>query len=117
VLYQLSYIGNACRLSALDSTPAQEADYSTLRVQTQLEKRTKTRKKTHLRFQNTGNQKKTGKTFWRRIPLEQVHFSAVADNWSWRRDLNPRPSDYKSDALPAELRQQTFPRAQLSIDT
>src|SRR5438034_6207661 len=31
-------------------------------------------------------------------------------NWSWRRDLNPRPSDYKSDALPAELRQppQTF---------
>ena len=27
--------------------------------------------------------------------------------WSWRRDLNPRPSDYKSDALPAELRQPT----------
>jgi hypothetical protein len=25
---------------------------------------------------------------------------------SWRRDLNPRPSDYKSDALPAELRQR-----------
>jgi hypothetical protein len=25
--------------------------------------------------------------------------------WSWRRDSNPRPSDYKSDALPAELRQ------------
>ena len=25
--------------------------------------------------------------------------------WSWRRDLNPRPSDYKSDALPTELRQ------------
>src|SRR4029077_20089413 len=24
--------------------------------------------------------------------------------WSWRRELNPRPSDYKSDALPAELR-------------
>src|SRR5215469_3968372 len=32
----------------------------------------------------------------------------VRFNWSWRRDLNPRPSDYKSDALPAELRQQ-FP--------
>ena len=28
-------------------------------------------------------------------------------SWSWRRDLNPRPSDYKSDALPAELRQQS----------
>ena len=27
-------------------------------------------------------------------------------SWSWRRDSNPRPSDYKSDALPAELRQQ-----------
>jgi hypothetical protein len=26
--------------------------------------------------------------------------------WSWRRELNPRPSDYKSDALPAELRQR-----------
>ena len=25
---------------------------------------------------------------------------------SWRRDLNPRPSDYKSDALPTELRQR-----------
>ena len=29
--------------------------------------------------------------------------------WSWRRDLNPRPSDYKSDALPAELRQPAGP--------
>src|ERR1700691_973977 len=28
-------------------------------------------------------------------------------NLSWRRDLNPRPSDYKSDALPTELRQHT----------
>ena len=34
--------------------------------------------------------------------------------WSWRRESNPRPSDYKSDALPTELRQQlgkgAFPR-------
>ena len=28
--------------------------------------------------------------------------------WSWRRELNPRPSDYKSDALPTELRQRLF---------
>ena len=28
-------------------------------------------------------------------------------SWSWRRDSNPRPSDYKSDALPAELRQRS----------
>ena len=36
--------------------------------------------------------------------------------WSWRRDLNPRPSDYKSDALPTELRQQsgiTSPRGRM----
>ena len=25
--------------------------------------------------------------------------------WSWRRDSNPRPSVYKTDALPTELRQ------------
>ncbi len=29
--------------------------------------------------------------------------------WSWRRDLNPRPADYKSAALPTELRQQSKP--------
>ena len=27
------------------------------------------------------------------------------ERWSWRRDLNPRPADYKSAALPTELRQ------------
>src|SRR5712691_11465500 len=27
--------------------------------------------------------------------------------WSRRRDLNPRPSDYKSDALPTELRRRS----------
>ena len=26
--------------------------------------------------------------------------------WSWRLDLNQRPPDYKSGALPTELRQQ-----------
>ena len=25
--------------------------------------------------------------------------------WSWREESNPRPPDYKSDALPTELRQ------------
>jgi septal ring-binding cell division protein DamX len=37
--------------------------------------------------------------------------------WSWRRDLNPRPSDYKSDALPAELRQPEQPSTRRSRDT
>ena len=42
--------------------------------------------------------------------LSRRAFAAREPNnqtWSWRRDLNPRPSDYKSDALPAELRQPT----------
>ena len=30
--------------------------------------------------------------------------------WSRRRDLNPRPSDYKSDALPTELRRHATER-------
>src|SRR5271155_716169 len=33
---------------------------------------------------------------------------------SWRRDLNPRPSDYKSDALPTELRQPCLNLGKLS---
>ena len=35
--------------------------------------------------------------------------------WSWRRDLNPRPSDYKSDALPTELRQLLPPSYHASM--
>jgi hypothetical protein len=34
--------------------------------------------------------------------------------WSWRRELNPRPSDYKSDALPAELRQRCSNRTRIA---
>ena len=34
---------------------------------------------------------------------------SARSSWSWRRDSNPRPSDYKSDALPAELRQPRKP--------
>jgi hypothetical protein len=35
----------------------------------------------------------------------------TASTWSWRRDLNPRPPDYKSGALPTELRQHSGPTA------
>ena len=35
----------------------------------------------------------------------QVILTYVSRYWSWREDLNPRPADYKSAALPAELRQ------------
>ena len=34
--------------------------------------------------------------------------------WSWRRELKPRPSDYKSDALPAELRQRRSNRVRIT---
>ena len=36
--------------------------------------------------------------------------------WSWRRDLNPRPADYKSAALPTELRQPTIIPARQKLD-
>ena len=38
----------------------------------------------------------------------------TAGRLSWRRELNPRPSDYKSDALPTELRQPCSNRAKIS---
>jgi hypothetical protein len=35
-----------------------------------------------------------------------ARISPAHSSVSWRRDLNPRPADYKSAALPTELRQQ-----------
>ena len=32
-------------------------------------------------------------------------FQSCQFRWSWQRDSNPRPADYKSAALPTELRQ------------
>ena len=32
-------------------------------------------------------------------------------NWSWREESNPRPADYKSAALPTELRQLSAKQA------
>jgi hypothetical protein len=34
--------------------------------------------------------------------------SLTASVWSWRTESNPRPADYKSAALPAELRQHFY---------
>ena len=44
------------------------------------------------------------------LPPLAAWVSALIQEWrkahlSWRRDLNPRPADYKSAALPTELRQ------------
>ncbi len=38
-------------------------------------------------------------------PLATREFSHI---WSWWTDLNPRPADYKSAALPTELHQRIF---------
>jgi hypothetical protein len=46
----------------------------------------------------------------RALPHKPLLFPESFSFWSWRRDLNPRPSDYKSDALPTELRQQVEAR-------
>ena len=34
---------------------------------------------------------------------------SLPDKLSWRRDLNPRPSDYKSDALPLSYASAAVP--------
>ena len=39
-----------------------------------------------------------------------ARISPALGSVSWRRDLNPRPADYKSAALPTELRQKTKPK-------
>ena len=38
--------------------------------------------------------------------LFRIHFVEIGKNWSWWTDSNPRPADYKSAALPAELHQR-----------
>ena len=40
------------------------------------------------------------------FPLATRELSRISyDGWSWWTDLNPRPADYKSAALPTELHQ------------
>lgn len=49
-------------------------------------------------------------------PLRRFRFSGTP--WSWRWDLNPQPADYKSAALPIELRQRLpLFRRELTHDT
>ena len=41
------------------------------------------------------------------LELSHIRFSLrLEKNWSWWTDSNPRPADYKSAALPAELHQR-----------
>lgn len=39
------------------------------------------------------------------MQLLALRHSRQTVKWSWREELNPRPADYKSAALPTELRQ------------
>ena len=48
-----------------------------------------------------GKTKKSRLAEWRAL----VNFLVVSAIWSWRRDSNPRPFDYESNALPTVLRQ------------
>jgi hypothetical protein len=52
--------------------------------------------------------------FVARISSATLPINPGPSKLSWRRELNPRPSDYKSDALPTELRQPCSNRTKLS---
>ena len=44
--------------------------------------------------------------FLRKYPPQHINNTLlITFLWSWRWDLNPQPADYKSAALPIELRQ------------
>lgn len=43
-----------------------------------------------------------------REPLQKADRVGFLEKWSWREELNPRPADYKSAALPTELRQPNY---------
>jgi hypothetical protein len=46
--------------------------------------------------------------FFLQISKKTLKISHFQKKWSWQLDLNQRPADYKSAALPTELCQQSF---------
>ena len=75
--------------------------------------------RTHEPAPELGSPRRTGPALIQPAPVNFRRFGSLVSAsflWSWRRDLNPRPSDYKSDALPAELR-QLIPTRKPSRDT
>ena len=42
---------------------------------------------------------------WPLMFLIPLKIPTLIKQWSWREESNPRPADYKSAALPTELRQ------------
>ena len=77
----------------------------------------KPRSRTRTAKNTTRRKSSEGSAFWKNLLRRYCRVRRLPDNsyttlaaelvlWSWRRDSNPRPSDYKSDALPTELRQQ-----------
>jgi hypothetical protein len=80
--------------------------------------------KVFLQIPNSGNETQKGLVSERHQPLyfsrkDLLRLTPLPITkrtfwWSWRRELNPRPSDYKSDALPAELRQHRANRVRIA---
>src|SRR5450432_3992805 len=67
----------------------------------------------------TSRKRSEWSAYWKNL-LRRYRVRRTAGNssllivvWSWRRDLNPRPPDYKSGALPTELRQQLWGKTRL----
>src|SRR5690554_4334093 len=51
----------------------------------------------------SGSQQSLSTEFFNKFTWLQRYIRRI---WSWREESNPRPADYKSAALPTELRQQ-----------
>ena len=49
------------------------------------------------------------------LPIKANKISKFTQNWSWREESNPRPADYKSAALPTELRQHLYKRCAILV--
>jgi hypothetical protein len=114
VLYQLSYIGQMAvghRLSGSNiainaNEPAANGWKSAANISTQSALKHRKDKPTSQENRKSKKPERlSGGVFLSRCTSLALRSPT---NWSWRRDLNPRPSDYKSDALPAELRQQNL---------
>ncbi len=116
---------NAAQLKKNQLSPNRETKARVIRSQTAADQTTadKTAPRRSLHAGKVPNGVCLGKpvaplTVRRHLP-EMLLYLVKLVFWSWRRESNPRPSDYKSDALPTELRQQTLGkmrfRANLSL--
>ena len=81
---------------AARATDLQSAAFDRSATSPALVERRRAAADTFLRPRVPGRSVVRGNRLPRRLPAE----SRTRSDWSWRRDLNPRPADYKSAALP-----------------